>query len=85
MLRDAEHHALVREICDLRYGPPMAALGETLGAKLNVRQRAMLHLALSFFTWRTLADESGLPREAAVNAMVRAIGSAGAVPGDPAR
>ena len=31
----------------------------------NAKQRAMLHLALSFFTWRTLARESGLKQGAA--------------------
>ena len=33
----------------------------------------MLQLALSFFTWRTLARESGLKQAAAVAAMVQAI------------
>ena len=73
VLRDAEHHALVKEISALRYGPVMAAYGEVLGAKLTAKQRAMLHLALSFFTWRTLARDSGLKQAAAVAAMVQAI------------
>jgi hypothetical protein len=47
-----------------------------LGAKLNARQRAMLHLALSFFTWRTLVRERGLKQAAAVSAMADAIVSA---------
>ena len=73
VLRDAEHHALVKEISELRYGPVMAAYGEVLGAKLNAKQRAMLHLALSFFTWRTLARDSGLKQAAAVAVLVQAI------------
>src|SRR4051812_19137570 len=73
VLRDAEHHALTREISELRFGPPMAAYGEVLGAKLAAKQRAMLRLALSFFTWRTLARESGLKQAAAVAVMVQAI------------
>lgn len=73
VLRDAEHHALVKEISQLRYGPVMAAYGEVLGAKLNAKQRAMLYLAMSFFTWRTLVRESGLKQSAAVAAMVQAI------------
>jgi AcrR family transcriptional regulator len=73
VLRDAEHHALTREISELRFGPPMAAYGEVLGAKLTAKQRAVLRLALSFFTWRTLARESGLKQGAAVAAMVQAI------------
>jgi AcrR family transcriptional regulator len=76
VLRDAEHHALVREIAGLRYGPPMAAYGEVLGAKLNAKQRALLRLALSYFTWRTLARDSGLKQSAAVAVMVQAMSSA---------
>jgi hypothetical protein len=33
----------------------------------------VLGLALSFFTWRTLARDSGLTQDAAVDAMVRGI------------
>ena len=73
MLRDAEHHALTREIAGLRFGPPMAAWREVLGAELNARQRALLELALSFFTWRTLTRDGGLKQGSAVDAMVRAI------------
>ncbi len=72
-LRDAEYHALTREIAALRYGPQMTAYYEVLGKTLTNRQRAMLHLALSFFTWRALVRESGLKQEAAVLAMVQAI------------
>jgi AcrR family transcriptional regulator len=73
VLRDAEHHPLTKEIAELRFGPFMAAYQEVLGADLSVKQRAMLRLALSFFTWRTLVRESGLEQGAAVGAMVRAI------------
>lgn len=40
-------------------------------------QRAILGLALSFFTWRTLVRERGLTPAAAVRAMVEAIGRGG--------
>jgi len=73
VLRDMETHSLTREIGELRYGPVMAAHGEVLGAGLNARQRVLLRLALSFSTWRTLAREGGLNRNAAVAAMVQAI------------
>ena len=73
VLRDIEHHALTREIAGLRFAPLMAAYGEVLGAKLNATQGALLHLALSFFTWRTLVRDSGLSQDAAVVAMVQAI------------
>lgn len=73
VLRDAEHHALTREVNDLRLGPPLAAVHAVLGEGLNEPQRAMLNLALSFYTWRTLTRESGLSRNAAVAAMARAV------------
>ena len=73
VLRDAEYHPLTKEIFDLRFGPYMTAYQEVLGTRLDVRQRAMLELALSFFTWRTLARDGGLKRKAAVDAMVRSI------------
>lgn len=77
VLRDAEHHALVHEISQSRYGPPVAAWHQVLGAKLKARQRAMLHLALSFYAWRSLVREGGLNTPAAVDTMVRAIECAG--------
>ncbi|MBK5958772.1 TetR family transcriptional regulator [Rhodoplanes elegans] len=73
VLRDAEHHALTREVTELRLGPPMAACRAVLGAGLTPTQQAMLALALSFFTWRTLTRDSELAPEAAVDAMVAAI------------
>ena len=76
VLRDAEHHALTREIVDMRWGPSMAAYRDVLGRKLNARQRALLHLALSFHTWRTLVGEGGLKVAAAVEAMVQTIDGA---------
>jgi AcrR family transcriptional regulator len=77
VLRDAEHHALTREIAHMRLGPYIAAWHEVLGGKLGTKQRAMLGLALSFFTWRTLVRDGGLKPVAAVDAMVQAIEGAG--------
>ena len=77
VLRDAEQNPLVREIGQLRLGPVRAAWHEVLGARLNGGQRALLTLALSFFTWRTLARENGLTQDAAVDLMVQAIDAAG--------
>lgn len=73
VLRDAEYHAPTKEIVHLRLGPPMAAYHAVLGATLGAKQRALLHMAISFFTWRALVRESGLRQEAAVRAMVHAI------------
>ncbi|WKZ56103.1 MAG: helix-turn-helix domain-containing protein [Bdellovibrionota bacterium] len=73
ILRDAEHHPLTKEIVGLRLGPYMEAYRDVLGKGFGARQRPLLHLALSFFTWRTLARDEGLDCEAAVEMMVRAI------------
>jgi AcrR family transcriptional regulator len=73
VLRDAEHHALTQEMAALRFGPALTTYGEVLGARLTLKQRALLRLALSFFTWRTLVREGGLKTAAAVEAMRAAI------------
>lgn len=73
VLRDAERHELTREMATLRFGPFQAACRDVLGAGLTARQRAVLHLALSFFTWRSLVRESGLSRNAAVAILGQAI------------
>lgn len=76
VLRDAEHHPLTKEITELRFGPPMEAYRNVLGAKLSKKQKAVLRLALSFFTWRTLVRESRLKDAGAVEVMVDVIASA---------
>lgn len=76
VLRDAEHHALTQEIREVRFGPYMASYREVLGAGLDPKQHAVLRLALSFFTWRTLVREGGLEQADAVEAMVHAIDGA---------
>jgi AcrR family transcriptional regulator len=73
VLRDAGYHALTREMIELRIEPHMRTYGEALGKAMAARQRTMLRLALSFFTWRTLVLEGGLKQGAAVAAMVKAI------------
>jgi AcrR family transcriptional regulator len=76
VLRDAEHHALTKEIAAMRLGPSMAAYHEVLGAKLSAKQRTLLRVALSFFTWRTLVRDGGLRSDAAAEAMVQAVDGA---------
>ena len=73
VLRDAEHHDLTREIAALRYGPYLGAYKDVLGAGLSAKQRAVLNLALSFFTWRSLVRESELGRDAAIAVLVQAV------------
>jgi AcrR family transcriptional regulator len=80
VLRDAETHALVREISALRYGPGIEKWHEVLGAGLKAKQRPMLALALSYHTWRTLTREAGLKQADAVKAMAHAIANSEAVP-----
>ena len=73
VLRDAEFYPPVQEISRLRYGPYFKAYNDVLSEGLNAGQGALLHLALSFPTWRTLVRESGMKKSAAVEAMVQAI------------
>ncbi len=73
VLRDAQHHALTKEMMELRYGPVIAGWHEVLGAGLTTKQKALLHLALSFFTWRSLVQEAGLKGNPAIDAMIGAI------------
>lgn len=76
VLRDAEHHALTRETVELRFGPTTAVWHDVLGEGLSGSQRALLHLALSFHTWRGLVREAGLSEGAAADLMARAIAGA---------
>jgi len=76
VLRDAEIHPGVREIMALRYGPVLRSYAEVLGAKLTAKQRPLLHLALSFHTFRTLTQDSGLKTQAAVKLMSEMVGAA---------
>jgi hypothetical protein len=64
---------MVQEIQKVRVAPIRKGWHEVLGEKLNARQRAMLHLALSFYTWRTLVRDAGVSQKAAVMAMVQAV------------
>lgn len=73
VLRDAEYHALTRDIVALRFGPVIGVWHEVLGAGLEAKQRALLALALSFHTWRTLTREAGLKTDEAVAMMAKAI------------
>jgi len=76
VLRDAEFMPLVKEVSGKRFGPYFSAYHEALGAKLSTKSHAMLGVALSFHTWRTLARESGLASKAAAQLMAQAITNA---------
>jgi AcrR family transcriptional regulator len=78
VMRDIEQHPTVREISELRYGPVIGGWHEVLGEGLSARQRALLHLALSFQGWRALVREAGLDGAAATELMARAVETAAA-------
>jgi AcrR family transcriptional regulator len=73
VLRDTEYHALTREVTEMRLGPFFSAYREVLGSGLSTRQVALLELALSFHTWRTLVRVGGLGTDDAAEAMVRTV------------
>ena len=73
VMRDVERHPMVQEIQKVRVAPIRKGWHDVLGEKLDARQRAMLHLALSFYTWRALVREAGLSQKDAVTAMVQAV------------
>jgi AcrR family transcriptional regulator len=73
VMRDAQHHEVTRETSTRQFGPRMTAWLEVLGAMLRPRQMAMLQLALSYHTWRSLALDACLKQDEAVDLMVRAI------------
>jgi AcrR family transcriptional regulator len=73
VLRDAEFMPLVKEVSGKRFGPYFAAYHEVLGEKLPAKQRAMLALSLSFYSWRTLARDGGLSAKAAAQQMAHAV------------
>jgi AcrR family transcriptional regulator len=77
VLRDAEHHALTRETTEAQLGPLVGAWRAVLGEGLSPAQQPLLHLALSFHSWRALVREAGLDAPAAAEAMARAIEGAG--------
>jgi AcrR family transcriptional regulator len=73
VLRDVEYHAVTKQIVELRFGPSMASYREVLGGTLGAKGRAVLLLAPSFFTWRTLVRDAGLTTAEAVETMVGAV------------
>lgn len=77
VLRDAEVSPLVADIAHTQWGPFMGELHAVLGEGFNDKQQAMLRVAVSFFTWRTLTRDSSLQDNAAVDAMAAAVVAAG--------
>lgn len=59
VLRDAEHHALTREIVELRMKPTFDRAAELLAEGLPARSHALLAVALDFGCWRLLSQAHG--------------------------
>ena len=73
VLRDVEVSPVLQEIAKIRRAPVVKSYVEVLGEKLSAKQKPMLALALSFYTWRTLAREGGLTPAAAAGQIAQAI------------
>jgi len=73
VLRDAEHHALTREIVELRMKPAIGLAATVLAEGLGERARDLLFVAMEFGTWRVLSA-SHTP-EGAASLMVDALSS----------
>ena len=56
VLRDAEHHALTREMAELRLAPTLVQASRLLGEGLDGSARALLGVALDFACWRVLGE-----------------------------
>ena len=56
VLRDAEDHAITREMVELQWRPVFRKAAQVLGSDLGERSRLLLGVALDFACWRTLAQ-----------------------------
>ncbi|HEX8642019.1 MAG TPA: helix-turn-helix domain-containing protein [Allosphingosinicella sp.] len=56
VLRDAEHHALTREMVELRMRPAFEQAAQALSEGLPERAGPLLAVALDFACWRRLAE-----------------------------
>jgi AcrR family transcriptional regulator len=79
ILRDAEIHALTRELMELRFGPGLMRIAQVLAKPFRERGRrrarveAAVALAIDFRTWQLLRRRCGLPQDEAVAAAVAAV------------
>lgn len=55
VLRDAEHHALTREIVELRFQPTITRAFRSLQEAIPWRATPLLDVAISFGCWQTLS------------------------------
>lgn len=79
VLRDAEVHAMTREMVSRGIGPAKAGWSAALAAgwARSRKRRAAIDLALNFHTWRSLTGESGFSADQAAELMARIVRCAG--------
>jgi AcrR family transcriptional regulator len=65
-LRDAEHHALTREMVELRIAPTFAEAREIMAEDLSERSRALLAVALDLACWKRLSETCSVQEAAAL-------------------
>ena len=68
VLRDAEYHALTREMVQLRIEPAFDEARKLLGKGLDRRSKSLLEVALDFSTWRLLSRTHDVRAAAALMA-----------------
>lgn len=78
VVRDAEVLPITREVTELRAGPAMQAISDSVSGGLHARSKAALALAMSFHSWRTLVVDEGIDQSEAVDLMVRTVLTAAA-------
>jgi AcrR family transcriptional regulator len=89
VLRDLELNPTVREVNELHWGQPLAAVRQSLldawPGRATKRLAASVDLAMSFRTWQSLVRGSALTSRAAADLMSDAVGCAAQKPiGKPA-
>jgi AcrR family transcriptional regulator len=73
--RDIETNDTLREVSELRFGPAMGAIHDSVAEGLGPKGKAALSLAMSFHTWRTLTRVALLKPKDAVGLMAHMIAS----------
>jgi AcrR family transcriptional regulator len=66
VLRDAEHHALTREMVELRIAPVFAKAGAIMAEDLSDRAQTLLAVALDFSCWKRLSETCSVTEAAAL-------------------
>ena len=66
VLRDAGHHALTREMVELRLAPTFDQAQAIMAEGLSERARALLAVALDFGSWKRLSETCSVANAAAL-------------------